>query len=536
MENKISGMRITLQKRVLALIMLVCLAMITLTGCADIMAHMEESDAESDETVFSTEVESEEAEEAEETEGSESPVEDDKEPEVKNPYFFQNGNAEYKYAVKHLIDMDNQEGLSEVPVKVEKCESYNDGDVYSIRILYDKFDGNAVYDPETRMNVGTFYVTKDKIYLLMYRDDIPSEDEFLKDGIVVYSETDSSEILESENEQVEIEHDGDICTCRMWSTVGESGFYYTYEWTKGKGLTLFRSGYGAEGEPIEISLQKDGSEKIKFSSEKNEFEEAVSEEAGNASLCSIVTDLDKDGKNEAFVIAGDESTMDSTVMTDDDDATYWAVDHVWFVDENGKSEELSDLTNGGLMLSMTQSTFEVEDNSYVILNGYNGVDGVGMVYTLENDKLINAAPDTWAKGHKNYDGEELIWKMEYYGEYVDDTGIMGHIYMPYHLCYEKGTFKLYGSKEVSKDVIDKFDGIGTVFLYDAKKTQFILRDNNELDINYMTGEENDYTVNSKVYKLDEESGMWELESTLDGYFLVDPQNPEETDFLAEYQG
>ena len=31
-------------------------------------------------------------------------------------------------------------------------------------------------------------------------------------------------------------------------------------------------------------------------------------------------------KNEAFVIAGDESTMDSTVMTDDDDPTYLAAD------------------------------------------------------------------------------------------------------------------------------------------------------------------------------------------------------------------
>ena len=34
-----------------------------------------------------------------------------------------------------------------------------------------------------------------------------------------------------------------------------SSSYYTYEWTKDKGLTLFRSGYGAEGEPIEISLK-----------------------------------------------------------------------------------------------------------------------------------------------------------------------------------------------------------------------------------------------------------------------------------------
>ncbi len=507
----------------------------SLTGCTEAIHVIHEIENESEETDFSSEEEIEETEDSDDTDEKEMPAESEEDASIDNPYFIQCDNAEYKYSVKYLLDIENKEGLSEVPVKFEKVESCNDGNVYSVRIQHENNNDEYFYDADSRMNIGSFYVTKDKIYLLMYREDIPSEEEFLSDGIVVYSDKDSSEILEAENEQVEIEHNGDVCTCRMWSTEGESGFYYTYEWTKGKGLTLFRSGYGAEGEPIEISLKKDGCEKIKFSSERNEFTDLLSEDAGNSSLFSIVTDLDKDGKNEAFVIAGDETSMDSTVITDDEDPAYLAADKLWFVDESGKSEELTDLTEGGLTLSMTQKTFETDGNSLVILNGYNGVDGVGVVYSLEDDRIVNAAPDTYIKGHKDYDGNDLIWNAEYYGNTVDDIGISGHITMPYRLFYKDGAFKLYDSKEVSKDVVDEFDGIGLVFLYDAKKTQFILRDNNELDINYMTGEDNDYTVNSKVYKLDDETGSWELEASLDGYFFVDMTKPEESDFLSEYQ-
>jgi hypothetical protein len=62
-----------------------------------------------------------------------------------------------------------------------------------------------------------------------------------------------------------------------------------------------------------------------------------------------------------------------------------------------------------------------------------------------------------------------------------------------------------------------------------------LQTREQLGINYMTGEDKDYTVRSKVYKLDEESDSWELETSLNGYFLVDPTNSDSSYFLAEYQ-
>ncbi len=203
---------------------------------AEETSYIDESSSGAEETEYSDESSSDE-DETEYSDESSSSAED---PASEQSVMF---------SVKNFL---YENDVEEVPVKFEKLTSYDDGDVFSVKIQYDEFDETYFYDAESRMNVGTFYVTADKIYLLTDRDDTPSKEEFLSKGIVVYSGDDSSEEIESENLHVDIKHEGDICTCSIWSTVGESGFYYNYEWTKEKGLALFRSGYGAEGEPIEI--------------------------------------------------------------------------------------------------------------------------------------------------------------------------------------------------------------------------------------------------------------------------------------------
>ena len=256
-----------MKKRVLAVITAIMVTSVLFTGCIGNSSDKENIESstrseKSEESLDEIEYEDDSsdigyessAEEKEDNVDAGSLESEDSETlNDKNAYFFSKVNSEFNYSVKNFL---YENGVEEVPVSVKKLASYDDGDVYSIKIQHKEFEESYEYDAETRMNVGTFYVTPSKIYVLMYRDDTPSEDEFLSNGIVVYSDEDLSEDLESEQEHVEIKNDGDTCTCSMWSTVGESGFYYTYEWTKGKGLTLFRSGYGAEGEPIEISLER----------------------------------------------------------------------------------------------------------------------------------------------------------------------------------------------------------------------------------------------------------------------------------------
>ena len=277
-------------------------------------------------------------------------------------------------------------------------------------------------------------------------------------------------------------------------------------------------------------------EKIEFNSYPNKYTAYFARKTGSYSLCSYITDLDNNGKNEAFVISGMEDNPDSLVTTDDEDVNYWWVDKAWFVDEEENIEELNELSNGGVILSMTQKKFNYEKHTYIILNGYKGLDGVGEVYTVKNNELMKASTDMNMKGHKDFDGQNLIWNMEYYGKNIDDSGITGHIWMPYRLYYYKdGNFKLYGAREISKDKVTEMAEIDLKYLKSAKKVQYILRDNYELDINYMNGEAGDYTVNSKVYNLSADRNTWEDIKTLNGYFLVDMNNYEETDFLKEWE-
>ena len=105
-----------------------------------------------------------------------------------------------------------------------------------------------------RFNIGTFYVTDESIYVLFDRTDTPTEEDFIESGNIICSQDMEQNV---DGQLTRITNDGDTCTCLLSNTLTESGFYSEYEWTKGKGLTYFRSGYGAEGEPIEIKMQNE---------------------------------------------------------------------------------------------------------------------------------------------------------------------------------------------------------------------------------------------------------------------------------------
>jgi hypothetical protein len=137
---------------------------------------------------------------------------------------------------------------------VEQVTSLSEGNVYSLTIDYDEDCPNRFYWGITdRFDLGTIYVTEDKIYLITECDFVPTEEDFLDSGYIICS-TENSEI-NNEGEVVKIVNDGDVCTCSVYNELTESGFYMEYEWTKGEGLTHIRTGYGAEGDPIDIELK-----------------------------------------------------------------------------------------------------------------------------------------------------------------------------------------------------------------------------------------------------------------------------------------
>lgn len=174
-------------------------------------------------------------------------IEEDKSAEIIiNDYFFAEAEEKYTYDVVEFL----YEDIEEVSVKVSMEASFDEGNVYSIVIDYEDCPGRYFYGVD-RFELGLFYVSKDKVYLLKDNiDEDITKERFIQDGIVVCSSEDYDENYDGE--QRTIVNEDDVCIYTSYNTLTESGMYYEYQWTKGEGLTYFKSGYGAEGDPIEI--------------------------------------------------------------------------------------------------------------------------------------------------------------------------------------------------------------------------------------------------------------------------------------------
>jgi len=172
--------------------------------------------------------------------------EEDKLPTVVNDYFFVGTEKVYTYDVTEFL----YEDIEEVSLDVSIEESFEYGDVYSIVIDYEECVGRYFYGVD-RFELGLFLVTEDSIYWLreVVDEDI-TEELFIEKGILVCASEDSDENYDGE--QRTLINDGNVCTYTSYNTLTESGMYYEFQWTKGEGLTYYRSGYGAEGDPIEI--------------------------------------------------------------------------------------------------------------------------------------------------------------------------------------------------------------------------------------------------------------------------------------------
>lgn len=181
-------------------------------------------------------------------------IEEDKSAEIIiNDYFFAESEEKYTYDVAEFL----YEDIEEVSVKVSMEASFDEGNVYSIVIDYEDCPGRYFYGVD-RFELGLFYVSKDKVYLLKDNiDEDITKERFIQDGIVVCSNEDYDENYDGE--QRTIVNEGDVCIYTSYNTLTESGMYYEYQWTKGEGLTYFKSGYGAEGDPIEIIIDSSSS-------------------------------------------------------------------------------------------------------------------------------------------------------------------------------------------------------------------------------------------------------------------------------------
>lgn len=200
---------------------------------------------------------------------------------------------------------------------------------------------------------------------------------------------------------------------------------------------------------------------IDLDTKDNEFSKAISEDlAEGCSRASFIVDLDVDGNNEAFVIEGYED--DPGIPDYDDSLKYWYVNRIYFVDEEYNTTLLEDYE--GSYIATSQELVEGNSQSFISINGYIGVDGIGCVYSVSEDCIKNCTPKLNIYGQKKFISDtEIVWYEEAYRSFFDyeegsilsDLNGSGRCKLPYHMYLRDGEYYLYDAKEVTYDEVNE---------------------------------------------------------------------------------
>ncbi|PHU40061.1 hypothetical protein CSX00_09165 [Pseudobutyrivibrio ruminis] len=272
---------------------------------------------------------------------------------------------------------------------------------------------------------------------------------------------------------------------------------------------------------------------------------------GEYTLVSYVVDLDNDGTDEAFVLEVYWNETNNSPLTED--STFEAT-RLWFVDEKGDATNLTDFAKDGpVSVHETLRLVTIGDNSYVFVSAYGQMAAYDqtVIYTEKYNAITNAT-DLPCYGSKYFVDGDVVWYKEMYGMQIDreddlpliDSGLtMGHCFIPYHLYLDDSdnTFKLYGAKEISLEEAEEITGLDfSDILSDATEYEFILRDNNQLDVNIATACEPSFNDDGESYEFIcysyflQDNGQWESDDYIEGYYLIDPvEFTNVWDFLQE---
>lgn len=235
---------------------------------------------------------------------------------------------------------------------------------------------------------------------------------------------------------------------------------------------------------------------------RNEFAQAALSKANyqdtQLTTYTYAADYDGDGKEEAFVIAGEwgNSFGDSTLQ--------YILGELWFVDSSCHATRLDSTRtfrawqqyirqDGVIYIFLDHETsfsswgtlvFSVEESQPVIFWDTNETSA----YLPEEDQPISF-PRTSCTKHINDDGQ-IIFILSAYDDTLD-IGLgdghylwQGHTWKPYTFEFDHGHWKETPAREVTRKEVESIAALPESFdesAYDA--VQYILRENGELNIN-----------------------------------------------------
>lgn len=170
-----------------------------------------------------------------------------------NPFFFDNGISEQVYIGRFLFDDIVEDN---VKLNISEIADLKDGRLYELKL--DPVEGI----PEDRLDLGYFYVMKDTIYrlgpTLENLDRLKTSEELPDESVIVCQDQESKDTLSEDEPGFHhyVEAAGDKRVYHSYNNEVSTGYYESFTWEKGKGLTNYRSGYGAESEAIELQIKQ----------------------------------------------------------------------------------------------------------------------------------------------------------------------------------------------------------------------------------------------------------------------------------------
>ncbi len=174
---------------------------------------------------------------------------------VDNLYFFKNNISHISYQGTFLFAANSEEiAKKEVKLYINKVGNLKRGKLYNLKI-------NSVKNiPSDRLNLGYFYVQKDKIYRFsLTRESL--------NKFKVSEKVPSGSSIICSNKQIKdalgenkrgwhqyLKLNGSKIEYHSYNNLVETGFYEDFTWEKNVGLVNYRSGFGAERDGIELQI------------------------------------------------------------------------------------------------------------------------------------------------------------------------------------------------------------------------------------------------------------------------------------------
>lgn len=172
--------------------------------------------------------------------------------EISNPYF----NSTKKLDYKGDFTFTDSRETENVNVRCEHLGDSEYGSLY--QIVFDQIDRAQI--PEELLNIGYFYVEKEKIYRCLELSEeqktaiitlgqVPDEAE------VVCQSTEIEDTNQDKGWHKKIHINGDFIKYSCYDDTSATNFYETFVWQKDVGIILYRRGYAAELDAMTLWME-----------------------------------------------------------------------------------------------------------------------------------------------------------------------------------------------------------------------------------------------------------------------------------------